>query len=182
MWARQENIDERRAKVSRMRARGFSVREIADELSRPLDEGGLVNPDTGEPYSVATIGLDFVYLDQQWQEEAARTTAMHKAQVLKELEEVKRFGWSLGTAKGADLVLKALGRQCLVLGLHDQVSINNFINVNLSELTEAQLQALAQGMDPSNLIEGEVREVKPGTNGHNGAGHVELVEPGEDPE
>ena len=159
-----------------MRARGFSVREVADELSRPPDDGGIVNPDTGEPYSVATIGLDFVYLDQQWQEEAARTTAEHKAAVLKELEEVKRFGWSLGTAKGADLVLKALGRQCLVLGLHDQVSINNFINVNLGELTEAQLQALAQGVDPSMLIEGEAKGVEPGMNGRNGVAHSEPAE------
>lgn len=151
-WSRQEHVDERRLKVSRMRARGFSAREIAAELSRPVDEGGLVNPDTSLPYSFQTIGADFVYLDEQYRAEAAKETSAYKGKVLLELEEVKRFGWSLGTAKGADLVLKAIGRQCLILGLHEQVAINNFVNINVAELSEQQLEALVNGADPGTLL------------------------------
>jgi len=103
----------RRLLVHRLRARGMSVREVANALGAPVDEGGIRNPDTGEPFSKSTIGRDFELLDAQWQAALDEEVPAHKRAQLIEIRELRREAWTKGDLKnvlaGLKLEIELLG-------------------------------------------------------------------------
>jgi DNA-binding transcriptional MerR regulator len=103
-------IDARRLLVTRLRARGLSMREITDAVAR----NGQLNPETNEPWDLATVFRDCQALQQQWLEQTKAVVAEHRARQLAELAEVKREAWSTKQLKP---VLDALRQEAKLLGL-----------------------------------------------------------------
>jgi len=84
----------RRREVARLRLRGMTQREIHRALAREQDDGGMVNPSTGNPYSLGTINADCQRLDALWKEEASADMAEMVARQLAELREARRVAWN----------------------------------------------------------------------------------------
>ena len=82
-------IDYRRRQVARLDLRGLDLREIGDAL----EKGGIINPQTGEPYDLSTISRDLTCLREQWQKEAQADIAEQKGRQLAELREARRRAW-----------------------------------------------------------------------------------------
>ena len=106
----QSSIDSRRRLVAGMRLRHLTQREIVAKL----EELGIRNPDTGEPYSLGTINSDVKALRRQWKEEAARDTGELMADVRAELVEVRQRAWTDGELA---IILRSLKQECDLLGL-----------------------------------------------------------------
>ena len=74
---------------------------------------GLVNTETGEPWSLRTIGYDIVALQKQWEKEAQKDIIKHKARELAELGEHRKSAWGqreIGEVRlGIALEMKLLG-------------------------------------------------------------------------
>jgi len=106
-------IAARRQRVAALKLRGLSSREIQAELAD--SEKGLVNPETGAAWSYRTIGYDLAALRKQWEKEAAKDIAEHKARELAELGEHRKSAWAekeLGEVRlGLALEMKLLGTQ-----------------------------------------------------------------------
>lgn len=107
--SRQAIIDNRRRQVAVLRLRGMTQREIIDTL----ENGKVVNPDTGKPWSLGIINSDLKALDAEWRAEAAKAIDEHKARQLAELNEVRRAAWAV---KDLATVLKVLKQEVDILG------------------------------------------------------------------
>lgn len=107
--SQQAIIDHRRSVVGRLRLRGMSQREICAALPAQT-----INPDTHEPWSLFTVNADCKALDQEWRDDAARSTDDHKARILAELAQVKRTAWSNGDT---GTVLKAIAQERAIRGV-----------------------------------------------------------------
>ena len=94
--------------VAALRLRGRSQREIQQALAMQM-----VNPTTGEPYSLGTINGDIKRLERQWRKAAADSIEEHKARQLAEIGEVKRQAWN---DKDAALVLRAIDLEANIVG------------------------------------------------------------------
>jgi hypothetical protein len=94
--------------VASLRLRKRTQREIQIALA-----GSIVNPTTGEPYSLGTINGDIKKLEREWRRLAAAKTDEHKAIQIAELQEVKRLAW---TEKDMGAVLRAIDLEANILG------------------------------------------------------------------
>jgi hypothetical protein len=94
--------------VAALRLRGRTQREIQQALAQQM-----LNPQTGEPYSLGTINGDIKKLERQWRKSAADTIEEHKARQLAEIGEVKRQAW---LDKDAALVLRAIDTEANITG------------------------------------------------------------------
>ena len=94
--------------VAALRLRGRSQREIQQALAMQM-----VNPTTGEPYSLGTVNADIKKLERQWRKTAADTIEEHKARQLAEIGEVKRQAW---TDKDMTVVLRSLDLEANIVG------------------------------------------------------------------
>ena len=108
--SRKATIDNRRRAVAGMRLRHLTQREIVTQLPK-MD---ILNPDTGEPYSLGIVNSDLKALHKQWQEDAAQDTSVLVAMTRAELEEVRRKAWANNELA---IVLRSLRQECDLLGL-----------------------------------------------------------------
>lgn len=112
-WAKSKQaiIDARRRKVAELKLRGLTLREIEERLADP--ENGMLNPDTGQPYSLGTISSDMKALTDEWKAAAAADISEHIARQMAELQEVKRAAWARGDL---EVVRKCLADEAKLLG------------------------------------------------------------------
>jgi len=103
-------IKHRREAVAKLRLRGLTQREIVDKLTRE----GLVNPETGQSYSIGTINADVQTLETEWRKQASADTAALKGRTLAELHEVKRAAWE---ENQLTTVLRAIDQEVHLMGL-----------------------------------------------------------------
>jgi len=101
----------RRKIVSSAKARGMSDADILIML----EEEDILNPDTGEPYSLQTIASDSRALEEQWQDEMMEDITFHRARVLAELRELKAAAWE---ANKLSIVSRAIDQEVDLLGLN----------------------------------------------------------------
>lgn len=95
-------LRERRILVSELR---LHQRMSQREIVQALKDRGIVNPVTRKPYSLATVNKDCQALEGQWQERISRNTDALKAELVAELDEIRRFAWSKQIkAKSGELV------------------------------------------------------------------------------
>lgn len=66
------------------------------EIQHKLPKQDIVNPETGEPYSLGTISNDVTFVKKQWIKEAAADVKEVKAAQLAELKEARRKAWADG--------------------------------------------------------------------------------------
>jgi len=101
----------RRRIVSSAKARGMSDADILIML----EEEDILNPDTGEPYSLQTIAADTKELESQWHEEMMEDITFHRARVLAELRELKSAAWEQNKLS---IVSRAIDQEVDLLGLN----------------------------------------------------------------
>jgi len=111
------NVDFRRQHVASMRLRGMTQREIQTALTGM----GIINPRTDKEYSIGIINADVKALRKHWQKEAQGDTEEHVGQMLAELAEVKRMGWSLQDLRA---ILQALKQEADLRGLNASQGID----------------------------------------------------------
>ncbi len=118
----QRAIDVRRQYVARYALRGMTLREIHANLAAMVatdpTTGQKVpvcrNPDTGQPWSMSTIGEDSLAVKAGWVAGVAREVETRKAEVDAHLAEVRRLAYAVGDVRA---VLLALKRECELFGL-----------------------------------------------------------------
>lgn len=130
----KEDKARRREIVARLRAQKLTQREIVEELAK-LDQPIIT--------SVMTVNRDLKLLRKQWGEKAARSTAEWLTDEIHDLEEIEAAAWKKGKYQ---IVLSAKERKAKLLGL-DKPTNNRTLNIDLSSLTDEQLQRLAAGED-----------------------------------
>lgn len=113
---RHDEIAKRREDVARLRLRGYTQRQIGEQLN----------------ISAATVNHDLAYLQGEWRQSALASLEEHKTQVLAELEEVKRASWAV---KDMHAVLKALKAISDLLGLDAPVRVEETVTVSDSRHT-----------------------------------------------
>jgi hypothetical protein len=119
--------------------RGMSQREVERNLPRlksDVSGGPMVNPDTGQPWSLGTINGDIRAIRKQWRESATQDMAEHVARILAELSEVKRAAWA---DKDFNAILRAIEKEAKLLGADSpekQIIIEGDLEKFLSRLPE----------------------------------------------
>lgn len=110
-WSKSDKarIELRRAKVQQLSVRGLGLYEIIDRL---VDDG-IINPDTKQPYSIATISRDLTELEKRWKKRALADRDEHRARQLSELRSARREAWACGDY---DAVRRSLQAEMDLLG------------------------------------------------------------------
>lgn len=124
------DIDKRREVVADFRAKGYTVRQI----HAMLELRGVVNPKTGEAYSVATIGRDVKHVTDEWRERAMQAISDHKARQLHEIAVLKREAWLAGD-RGT--VIKALRIETQILGTNAPLELDAKVTGTWQDFVEA---------------------------------------------
>ncbi|HOA25318.1 MAG TPA: hypothetical protein PKI52_15000 [Aggregatilineales bacterium] len=127
--AQRSLIEYRRERVASLRLRGLTEREIAEALPRL----GIVNPQTGKPYSDVTVHNDLQVLEERWRAEAVRERAVHKANMLAEIREARREAWK---AKDLVMVDRLMQREINLLGLDEPLQMH--VEQNVQVVTDAR--------------------------------------------
>ncbi len=110
----QRAIDVRRQWVARHHLRGLSVRQIHAQLAGMTatdPQTGLKtpvcrNPETGQPWCVATVGLDVQAAREGWKAGVSREVEERKAQVDAHLAEMRRIAYATNDMKALNNALK----------------------------------------------------------------------------
>jgi DNA-binding transcriptional MerR regulator len=134
-------IDARREEVSRLKVRGFSVREIHSMIEHEDDYND-------KRWSLTTIQGDIQFLRQQWRDNAREEIEIMQGEIWAEIREVKKTAWIRGDIT---TVLKALKQECELLGLDKPLRIartnaageDEPLRLMLGNMDDDQLEALA---------------------------------------
>lgn len=110
---RNRNVEIRRLRVARLLVRGYTEREIVAALAHDAEEGGLRNPETGEPYSQPTIHRDSVAVRKMWVESLKEELEDHRGRQVAELQEARRVAWREGDVEH---IRKNIGLESDLLG------------------------------------------------------------------
>lgn len=141
----------RRARVSQLKLRGLSAREIALALAQ--GETPIVNPNTNKPYAHTVILDDLKVLNAEWQEERLQNTDVHASRQLAEINEIKRAAW---VKSDPELALKALDREMKILGTSKAIEFNFNFDVNIIMQLVEMIEA--RGENPSDWFLGLLQE------------------------
>ena len=108
----------RRRAVARLLIRKPNItrRELHAALAAPNEIGQprIVNPDTGEPFSLGTIQNDVDWLKGNWREKAGQDYTDWVAGEIAKLDEVEAVAWQ---ERDLDTVLKCMTRRAKLLVL-----------------------------------------------------------------
>jgi len=141
----QAVIDERRRHVASMVLRGMSQREVETHLPRlksDVSGGPMINPDTGQPWSLGTVNSDIRAVRGDWRKRAAEDMAVHVARILAELTEVKRAAWA---EKDFNAILRAIEKEAKIIGADSpekQIIVEGDLEAFLSTLPEENQLAI----------------------------------------
>jgi len=139
----------RRRAVSQAKVRGMTNAQIVVWL----EEEGLVNPDTLQPYSLQTISSDLRAIEAGWEEDMMRDVTTHRARVLAEFSEVKNAAWKAGKL---DTVLRSLDGEIKLLGLNElermgtEIALANLLKGLPPEVVKAVRVKLAKRIENKN--------------------------------
>jgi ribosomal protein L15 len=141
-------IKRRREAVGRLRVYGMTEAEITVALPKQ----GIVNPRTRKPFTNATVHGDIVALREEWQANAAESTAVHQARQLAEIQAIKRQAF---LDRDGLLALRAIDREIKILGTAAPDKVE--IKVNIEVVTRAWTALEKAGKDPE-LVFGRLAE------------------------
>lgn len=99
----------RRERVSQLRVRGLTIRQISDIL----EEEGFLRPD-GTPWSHVTIWNDLKIIKEEWMESTREEFGGMVAERLAEIREARRMAWQ---NEDFEMVDKLWKREVDLLGL-----------------------------------------------------------------
>lgn len=131
----------RRKAVSKAKLHGQSN----DQIVIWLEEEGIINPDTNQPWSVQTISNDLKEIERSWEDVMFRDITTHRARVMAEFGEVKSAAWKAGKL---DTVIRAIKGEIDLLGLNElermgtEIALANLLKglpEKLSKIVRTQL-------------------------------------------
>ena len=151
----------RRELVAKLRLRGLSMREIAAAVA----QSGVINNQTGEPFTHVTIKNDLDYLLSEWRDNAAGDTSNHRARQLAEIQQIKREAatnhdlriWLAGLKQEADLLGTAAPQRREITGADGE---NLFDSDARRALGELGLMLDEMGQNPSATMIDAVNALK----------------------
>ena len=148
--SQNEIIAMRRNKVAELRLSGGSERAIWEALAygnrREGGLGRLVNPKTGEPFSLATIHLDIKALEKEWRESAAQATDVHQARQLAEIQHIKVMAFN---SRNPALALRAIDSEIKLLGTAAPVKLD----ISMPVFQEWLATMLSVGQNPDKVLQ-----------------------------
>lgn len=148
--AKQDNAEQRREIVAQLRNRMLSMREI----TVALEKQGIVNPQTGKPYDLATVKRDIDYLKENWRASYEAATDDHATRQLQEIQEIKRLAWS---QKDGRLALSAIEKEMKLLGTAKETDGVTF-NFNIAIVAKLVQAIEARGDKASDWFEEMLQE------------------------
>jgi hypothetical protein len=114
---KEDIIIKRREAVARLRLQGKTLHKIAEALELE----GILNPNSGKPWSVAVIHEDLQHLKAEWLESASTSIEAHKSKLLAEMELIKELAWE--GVKIPPALLNVMKQQRELLGLDAPVKV-----------------------------------------------------------
>jgi hypothetical protein len=138
-------IKRRREVVGRLRVYGMTEQEILDALPGQ----GIVNPNTGRPFTNGTIHSDIVALREEWQANAAESTAVHQARQLAEIQSIKRQAF---LDRDGLLALRAIDREMKLLGTAAPERVKIDVTINIELVTRVWNAIQQAGKDPELVL------------------------------
>lgn len=167
-------VASRRLKVEQYALRGLTQREILTALTQQR----VLNPATGQPWSLGTVNADLQSLEDEWGEAALEVRSTRKARVAAELKQLRRLAYAERDYK---LVGELLKQERALFSLDDPIELNLKGQVAhehthklghetaVDEMDEGDLDQLISNLlvvvnaqadlPEQNLIEGEVVDV-----------------------
>lgn len=108
-------ITQRRSRVSALRLRGLTQRQIWSALAHgdATGAGQMLNARTGKPFSLGSINKDIQTLEDEWRKDAARNTDIHQGRQLAEIQLIKTLAFN---RNDPELALKAVSLEMKLLG------------------------------------------------------------------
>lgn len=146
--AKSDIVLMRRERVASLLARGLTQREIAAALAKEPLEGGIRNPDTGDPFDVMTVNRDIKAIRADNRKRTALSIDRHQARQYAEIQEIKRAAWA---GKNPKLALEALEKEMKLLGTlrqPDGININLLVVVQRFEQVARELN-----LDPISALD-----------------------------
>jgi len=138
--------EKRQLEVERLRVQGYTIREIADLLAKPVNEGGLRNPETGEPFSKSTIGSDVQDIEARWLSMLDASIRENRGREVRELRLARQVAWKQGQL--AEVRLN-IAQEAKLLGTESParqvVTGQVFSQHTTRDLTDDELMAIAAG-------------------------------------
>jgi len=102
-------LELRRSMVADLASRGLTLRQIVEALT----QRGVINPNTNEAWTPATVSNDLKALRKEWRDEALADIGEHMGRQYQELQTTKRAAWAKGDLKS---VLRAVELEMRLLG------------------------------------------------------------------
>lgn len=135
----RDHLLKRRDIVTSLWARGMSQREIVAAMSNPNNAASfMVNPNTGQPYELATINRDIKHVRAKREASIEASVEEHKANQLIEIDELRRSAWAKKDLKS---VAQAIELEMKLTG-----TISTKLDVNLKRKPDS-----AEGMTDEEL-------------------------------
>lgn len=140
--------DRRRQRIARLMVRRPRVTQR--QIRQALTEEGEANPDTGEPWSLGTINSDVDAIREAARARMQDDADTWRARELEMLRTLQADAWDDGEYRTVVAISK---RRAKLLGLdapkrHDLSTLD----IDMSELTDEQLQRIAAGEPPRDVL------------------------------
>lgn len=138
--ANHDRREHRLQYVTRLRARGMGLGEIAKALS--LLDPPIVSPNTGRPLSTMQISRDLACLNERWRKTAVAEFEDRQLFLLAECREARRFAWAKGDLRN---VYRGLEIEIRLLGIKGPLPKRpEPDDGSLDHLSDAELEVLAK--------------------------------------
>jgi hypothetical protein len=145
-WKRARKlIEARRERVAALRLRGLTEREIV----AALEQQGFINNETGKAYTQGSIHSDLKALQKQWLANAAQDIAVHKANQIAEIHELRRRNWAKDDLPE---VRNCLILEAKILGTPAPEKLQVSGQIAFAKLTNEQLQRLVNGEPATDIL------------------------------
>lgn len=157
----QQHIQSLRRKV----VAGAMVRGLtASEIAVRLEEEGLLNPDSEQPYSIGTIVSDIRAIEEEWHDDMLMDISDHRARVLAEIRELKNSAWQMGKLP---IVSRAIEQEVGLLGLNKlermgvEVALANLFKGMPKEVASQLRKLLTDKVSEKKKTESKPKQLRP---------------------
>jgi DNA-binding transcriptional MerR regulator len=115
----QHVMMQRRALVSDLRCKGYTLQKIHQVLATPDQDGNLryFNPETKKAWSFGTIEADVHWAEEQWKNQILKDMSEIKARQLQELEMVRSNCWGKNSIPAMRAIIAALAHEAKITGI-----------------------------------------------------------------
>lgn len=127
----------------------------AIDIWQALAQQGLVDPESGEPWSYNVVAADIRKMDEELLAETLLSTAVHRARQVSELQEVRREAWR---TNDLTVVLQSLRDEAKLLGTTSPEQLDLDVTSNGETVSTARdvIAVLLEMRKEAQIIDGEL--------------------------